>query len=693
MQKLFRTIILCCALTLSVGVSAQSMGAAPTKKSKVRLTHHLTRVKGSQIMGNGTADDDGWELKFTFQNTPPKCTKNSLRITIWREKDIFHPKNTTNTGVNWSVLEPMSFCVDPDRPVNPKYYGYSMNDPNKDEEDYKDIHLDFEWGHEGPFSVFLPDYLFMNMPLPDNPEHRTNVPIKYYIAYEVDYGGVLFSTEFATTPSVTYTMYVPESGANIIDRGDRDLSSLFDEDEEEPVDTLVDSLISICSPHKWFMAERTKKGHISTSPDEGGCTWEFDVYNVVEQCSVCGIKKPRPEFERVGSRCLEHDLKEVSRIPTDTLEVVPNGNCIDLYLIYEVTYACQHDCCIYKEKAKESQFLEEKCPPEPPTECKCPPHQWPEEKYVKVDETHEARRINDRICTYYYDIMETPARKCSCCGYEEPARRIRVMTSKKCDVPPPPPPPHKHFWRYYSNTSRIGNDILLSKTPEYDEDSLNISLNDSVQLKMGQWVHRDTICYISSQPVSRQLWKVVLGSDDFMGYPQGDSGLVTDATYQEAYDFIGLLNDTVQQVSNANVLFSLPSLQEMRQLFVRVKAGELGLQAQQLKGFYVDSVEVKSEDNLRVGVLTANDELKSVDVASTPDSIGFLIKAMPYRQVYKKSYGRYRTVIMRKCTKCSKIELVWSRNYLGRKSLKGLTNEIRKLNRNHGSGGGSEVNL
>ena len=89
MQKLFRTIILCCALTLSVGVSAQSMGAAPTKKSKVRLTHHLTRVKGSQIMGNGTADDDGWELKFTFQNTPPKCTKNSLRITIWREKDIF----------------------------------------------------------------------------------------------------------------------------------------------------------------------------------------------------------------------------------------------------------------------------------------------------------------------------------------------------------------------------------------------------------------------------------------------------------------------------------------------------------------------------------------------------------------------------------------------------------------------------
>jgi hypothetical protein len=137
-----------------------------------------------------------------------------------------------------------------------------------------------------------------------------------------------------------------------------------------------------------------------------------------------------------------------------------------------------------------------------------------------------------------------------------------------------------------------------------------------------------------------------------MGYPHGDSGLVTDATYQEACDFIGLLNDTVQQVSNANVLFSLPSLQEMRQLLVRVNAGELGLQAQQLKGFYVDSVEVKSEDNLRVGVLTANDELKSVDVASTPDSIGFLIKAMPYRQVYKKSYGRYRTVIMRKCTKC-----------------------------------------
>lgn len=651
-------------------------GAAPTKQSKVRLTHNLTRVKGTQIMGNGTADDNGWELKFTFQNTPPKCTKNSLRITIWREKDIFHPKNTTNTGVNWSVLEPMSFCIDPDHPVNPKYYGYSMNDPNKDEDDYKDIHLDFEWGHEGPFSVFLPDYLFMNMPVPDNPEHVTNLPVKYYIAYEVDYGGVLFSTEFATTPSVTYTMYVPERVANIIDRGDRDLSSMFD--EEEP----VDSLDSICSRHKWFIAERTKKGHLSTNHDDGGCTWEFDVYNVVEQCSVCGIKIPHPEFERVGSRCSEHELKEVSRIPVDTLEWPSDSNCVDLYLLYKVTYACQHDCCKYQEPAWDLQFLEEKCLPEPPTECKCPPHQWSEENYVKVDETYETRRINGRTCIYYYDVMETPARKCSCCGYEEPARKIQVLTSKKCDITPPPPPPHKHFWRYYSNTSKIGHKTMLSKVPEYNEDSLNISLNDSVQLKMGQWARRDTICYISTQPISRQLWKVVLGSDDFMGYPQGDDGLVTDATYQEAYDFIGLLNDTVQQVSNANVLFSLPSLQEMRQLLVRIKAGEFGLQAQQLKGFYVDSVEVYSDENLRVGVLTANGELKLVDVASTPDSIGFLVKAVPHQQVNKESSGRYRTVIMRKCTKCGKIEFVCSRNYLGRRLIKSLAHKLRELNGN-----------
>lgn len=677
-MKTLRIIMLCCALVFMSGASAQSMGGARAKPSKIRLTHQLTRVEGTQFMGNGMADDAGWNLKFSFQNTPPLPTRNSLRITIWREKDIFHPKNTTNTGVNWSVLEMMYFNVDPENSVNPKRYGYVINDPNVDEEEYKDCQLLFEWGERGPFSVFLPDYLFMNMPLPDNTEHVANLPVKYYIAYEVDYGGTLFSSEFGTTPSVTYTMYVPEHMANITDLGDEDLSNMFDEDEK------VDS-VSLCPPHKFFVAERNYKGHVSTNPMPGGCTWEFDVYNVTEQCSICSLRKPHPEFVRVGSRCLEHELKEVSCQMADS--IVLEDSCTYTLLENNVTYACQHDCCNYKEYIRTYSIVDSICPPV----STCSLHKWPEMAFSKIGEVTESHTANGQTCVYYYNLMERPARRCQYCDAIQTAERRCEYDHKVCSpMPTPKPFICQHKWIHCSKT--LQDDVFTSLTTEpiYDSDSLNIPLNDTIQLKTARHRTNNAFHYVSTTPATRQMWRTVYGADDYMAYHKDDQGLVTEATYQEAYNFIGLLNDTIQQISNANILLSLPSVAEMSEILDKVRAGDYGYQAQQMKGFFVDTVEVYSiekvplndsrlaqlpentEVRLRVGWMAADGKLQMIDSSQCPDSTGFFVKATPYQQAFKEVYGRYRKIEWFRCSKCGKVTHEAVKRFIGRRLCRTL---------------------
>ena len=79
---------------------------------------------------------------------------------------------------------------------------------------------------------------------------------------------------------------------------------------------------------------------------------------------------------------------------------------------------------------------------------------------------------------------------------------------------------------------------------------------------------------------------------------RSDPGFVTEATYQEVYNFIGLLNDTIQQISNANVLLSLPSVADMSEILKNVRAGDYGYHAQQMKGFFVDTIDVYSTENM-----------------------------------------------------------------------------------------------
>lgn len=248
-RQLRRTLMLLCLLACAVGASAQS--------NRIRMTHQLTRWEGSsERMGNGEADDKGWKLTFSFQNAPA-ASKNYLRIRIWREKDIFHPKNTTNTGVNWSALEVMSFNVDPDHAVNPRRYGYVIGDPKREGNEDYDSQLLFEWTGNKPYTVSLPDYLFMNMPLPPRPDDVWTVPVKYYIAYELCVNDVNFSSERGITPSVTYTMYVPEQVANIGEETHEDLSSLFEDDEPQ------------CPPHKWERFKKVERAGFKTKNASG----------------------------------------------------------------------------------------------------------------------------------------------------------------------------------------------------------------------------------------------------------------------------------------------------------------------------------------------------------------------------------------------------------------------------------------
>ena len=233
----------------------------------------------------------------------------------------------------------------------------------------------------------------------------------------------------------------------------------------------------------------------------------------------------------------------------------------------------------------------------------------------------------------------------------------------------------------------------LTTEPIYDSDSLNISLNDTVQLKMTRHQTRNSFNYVSTLPTTRQLWQTIYGKDDYLAYPKGDPGLVTEATYQEAYDFIGLLNDTIQQMNNANVLLSLPSVDEMSEILEKVRAGDYGYQIQQMKGFLVDTVDVYSTENmplsdsrlaqlpenaevrLRVGWMAADGKLQMIDVSQCPDSTGFFVKATPYQQAFKEKFGRYRKIEWLRCVKCGKVTHETIRRFVGRRLCRTLVSE------------------
>lgn len=220
-------------LAMVVVWGAMSLPSAAQHRSveKATIHHEMTRYKGTEYMGSGMTED-GYLLTFSFPRHPARGTNNTLRITIWREKDIFHPRNKGNKFLDWSALESLPFQVGPGKD---EIGGVNDDAPNLQ---YEKI---YKWKGWAPYSIKLPDALFMNFLLPDNPNHVENLPVKYYIVYEVNAGGILFSSKNSVTPSATYVMYVPDRHAHITDLGSDDLSSLMDDEEvpEKPVKPLT----------------------------------------------------------------------------------------------------------------------------------------------------------------------------------------------------------------------------------------------------------------------------------------------------------------------------------------------------------------------------------------------------------------------------------------------------------------------
>ena len=218
MKKGIVLIITLVALMVVTDIHAQT---------KPKLTWKISRVEGAD---NATS---GWKLVFSFANLPAKPTDNYMHMMIWREKDIFHPVNPTpNMYVTpkaaWAAMEQMWFGVG-DTPAE-------LGIPTDDEDD-KDCKIEFEWSGRNPYTVFLPDRLFDNMPVPDNPEDIAELTVYYYIGFEIQMSnGCSFSSEDNPVPTIPTIMYVydGEIGDDDIQAETEVLESLFPEGEKNP---------------------------------------------------------------------------------------------------------------------------------------------------------------------------------------------------------------------------------------------------------------------------------------------------------------------------------------------------------------------------------------------------------------------------------------------------------------------------
>ena len=653
-----RLLLLAFALVLVVGTGADTLGTCNTRALKPTLSHRLQSYERGDQMGNGVIEDRGWQLIFTLSNGPMQSTKNRAVITIWRERDVFNPVNNSNSYLNWQALQKMSFNSDPEHPVNPQKYGYVVNEPGIYEPGLKDDKLVFEWAGGTSYTVTLPDWLFMNMPLPPNPEHRANVPIRYYIAYEVDFGGTHFSSAAGVTPSVTYVMFVTpvEETVNVIDSGTADWGSLLDDDDDVPTDTISEEKCR----HPLFSI------NIATTPNgtvndtlPGGCIRTFDVSLETMTCQKCGIQWKTNRYTLQGMRCFMHRMKEVSRRETGVAERV-DGNCTRKVTTYEVVRACQNDCCGYREMTWESVVDQTtECPPE---QGECPPHIWDIESVRAIGDTIVTQWINGRWCRLHYNIVEK-SMVCSRCGFAEVIDKWWEYTGKECKpVPPPPRKPCWHKWKYYKQNHFIGSRLVETTVPPYDEDSLNVVVGpQKADLKMVKWPCDTSSVYMSIEPGTRSQWRSLYATDDYLGFRANDTGRLDAINYIEVQQFIDRLNRYAADSLSLHVVFSLPTVSEMRQLVDSLKNG-WSVPLPSATCFYVDSIEV-AEGTMVTGRIDLKGELMMyADDFSDPFPV-FFLKATPYEAVDTERRGRYTTYIYRRCVKCGLLQMVGQNAY------------------------------
>lgn len=242
----------------------------------------------------------------------------------------------------------------------------------------------------------------------------------------------------------------------------------------------------------------------------------------------------------------------------------------------------------------------------------------------------------------------------------------------------PTRPSHKcppHDW-LYGPVVWGGDQIKREKVtlPPYNEASIDLLL-DSTNIEM---TRINEYTYISELPISRQQWVDINRGNNYLGVSKEDIGLLTNVTYQEAFDFIKELNRKDFNF-NFKITFSLPSVDEMRQLLKKKQLNLEMYKVQQITSFYVDSIEVYDGKNrlvpaeklatapegakvrIMVGCMDLNGQVKMVDIATCSDNIAFYLKAITSEEHVIKTFvqhGKFYGIYSKKCRSCGKVEPV-----------------------------------
>lgn len=418
-----------------------------------------------------------------------------------------------------------------------------------------------------------------------------------------------------------------------------------------------------------------------------GCTRCFNLYWEWATCTKCMETIYHNTIsEPLRSYCLNHDLQEVSRTLKGAIIQIKGCNIVETK-VSDVKLKCATECCDYTETKPiyETSITPTPCrpkvvePTEPEPEAKCPPHDWDKGTPVKISEIAEYYTVNGIKWKCIYDVMEQKA-TCKRCGLSNPTNRFRIPSSSGCIPYPPTPEPKPmcppHQWTYYdSGWYREAPTKEMHKVvvPVFDKDSLCFAV-DSVDFRFDR-IKKD-IC-MSVQPVSRKQWLALFADNNYMGILKEDEGKLNNITYQEAYNFIAALNKKATERLNLNVLFSLPSIDEMRKLVKKEQLQDDPRCVQHITSFFVDSIAVYdgkgrlltdeqlstapegAKVRVMVGVMGLDGQVTMVDVETANLNTGFLLKGVPFESEAIQTVikpGRLYKVYYRQCNKCGKIE-------------------------------------
>lgn len=493
----------------------------------------------------------------------------------------------------------------------------------------------------------------------------------------------------------------------------------------------------ICDHSKW--ESKISKSGSSSVPLPGGCTQNYDIWSIYKHCLICGEDFDCSHTNLYkGVVDPNHNLEVIplSEKEIDRKRVIQDGR-ITNYITEEVWYYCKNECCPYKEprynhwtvieiepcpphdwkdiSRKETDRVtietgnffvttitcevisqcqkcklekpryekEEKRVPKPPVRPPYPPedsttvdttvntcqHDW---KEIRRKETNRKTVIIDEDCVKTIITYEVIS-QCQKCKLEEPGEETKEI-------------PHCHEWTYYSTKEREKVSGTKQFEP-YDKDSLTIDIDstlcmvkdtlncqDSLRMFKKTLDSQNSICYVSTEPVKRHTWLAFNKNNNYMGFTDDDAGVLNAVTYQVAEDLIEKINEEVRHL---NVIFNLPSVEEMRQLIKEDKAKFDADPVQPLTYFYVDSIEVYDGKGQRVpdeklitapegaklrimvGRMNKDGEVEMVDIFTADAETGFMLVATPFTPEPKsttsvKFYRKY----WRKCNTCEIEQLI-----------------------------------